>query len=726
MSAQAPTNWRSVGIGGGGALFAPSISPHDPNRMFVSCDMSQVFQTTDMGQSWNTVPFWKLQGGRNAAKFQYTNDPNIIYAIDFTDELQTPVKSTDGGQTWHGLGQDPTFAGCFDIAVDPADPNRVLVCDYSTLYVSTNGGLTFSPKFTNNSGAGMHLGGAFFDGVNIYLGTPVGLVASHNGGGTFAVEPIGGIPTSEQIVSLAGGKANGVTRLFAVTLGAGDVYSGVQGDDHWNYRSMYRYEVGTAGWVRRNGGIPAGVHPFFVAMPRNGNSTLYVAGGTEAGVPIVYKSTNAAASWYPVFKTDNNENIYTGWQGYGGDRGWGYAEFAFGFDVDPVNANYAAITDYGFVHVTSDGGKTWRQTYVKPEFTNGRLKPTPKGKAYTTSGLENTTCWQVGWFKNSTAWANFSDICGIRTTDFGQTWRYGYTGHTLNSSYWVIRHPTTFTMYMATASVHDIYQSTHLTDSSLDGGSGKVLFSNDRGVTWQNLGGLTKPVVNVALDPTNANRLYAAVVNSSTGGIYRCDNIGAGTSATWTKLANPPRTQGHPWTIQVLKDGTLVASYSGRRSGSLFTQSSGVFVSTNGGTSWVDRSAAGMLFWTKDVVIDPHDPAQNTWYAAVCSGWNGTGNGLGGLYRTTNRGQSWTRVLVDDRVESCALNPNNANEMYVTTEFNGLLYSNNRNAGTPTFATVAEYPFKHPLRVHFNPYNPAEIWVTSFGGGIRIGTIGTP
>src|SRR5688572_7669477 len=85
------------------------------------------------------------------------------------------------------------------------------------------------------------------------------------------------------------------------------------------------------------------------------------------------------------------------------------------------------------------------------------------------------------------------------------------------------------------------------------------------------------------------------------------------------------------------------ACYSARRAGSplAFTASSGVFVSTNGGQSWQDRSHNGMRYWTKDVVIDPHDPNQNTWYAAVFSGWGGAPNGLGGLYRTTNRGVNW-------------------------------------------------------------------------------------
>jgi hypothetical protein len=134
-----------------------------------------------------------------------------------------------------------------------------------------------------------------------------------------------------------------------------------------------------------------------------------------------------------------------------------------------------------------------------------------------------------------------------------------------------------------------------------------------------------------------------------------------------------------------------------------------------------------MQYWTKDVVVDPADPTQNTWYAAVFSGWGGPPNGLGGLYKTTNRGQSWTRITSGlDRVGSVTINPNNTNEAFVTTETQGLWYSSNIHAASPTFTQVASYPFRQPERVFYNPYNPNEIWVTSFGSGLRVGTVAPP
>jgi photosystem II stability/assembly factor-like uncharacterized protein len=208
---------------------------------------------------------------------------------------------------------------------------------------------------------------------------------------------------------------------------------------------------------------------------------------------------------------------------------------------------------------------------------------------------------------------------------------------------------------------------------STDGGTGAVMFSTDKGATWQTLHTFGHPVVWVATDPNNPNRLYASVVSSTAGGIYVTNDLQDGANSVWTQLAAPPRTQGHPLDLQVLKDGTLVASYSGRRdSTGAFTASSGVFVSSDGGQTWQDRSAAGMQYWTQDVVIDPNDPTQNTWYAGDYGGWGGPAAGLGGLYKTTDRGQTWTRLFTSDGVSSVAISPTNANEMYVATEDNGL------------------------------------------------------
>ena len=116
-------------------------------------------------------------------------------------------------------------------------------------------------------------------------------------------------------------------------------------------------------------------------------------------------------------------------------------------------------------------------------------------------------------------------------------------------------------------------------------------------------------------------------------------------------------------------------------------------------------------------------PTQNTWYVGVFSGWGGAPNGLGGLYRTTDRGAHWTKINSLDRVTSITFSPTNANDAFLTTETDGLWHTSNIHAASPVFTLVANYPFRQPERVFFNPYNPNEIWVTSFGNGLMVGNL---
>jgi hypothetical protein len=325
-------------------------------------------------------------------------------------------------------------------------------------------------------------------------------------------------------------------------------------------------------------------------------------------------------------------------------------------------------------------------------------------------------------------WACYSDIRGCRSTDGGNMWSFDYTGTTANSSYRVAEH-SNGNLFAGTSSIHDMYQSTRLQNNPLDNADseGKIIYSTDDGASWQLIHNFGHPVFWIALDPNNINRAYASVVSSVAGGIYICNDLNNLGSSSWTLLSAPPRTEGHPASLVVLNDGKLVATYSGHRNPG-FTASSGVFIYDPVGMSWTDVSDPGMLYWTKDVVIDPNDASQNTWYVSVFSGWGGAPNGLGGLYKTTNRGTSWNKLTGStlDRVTSCTFNPNNANEVYVTTEVQGLWISSNINSGTPTFSQVTSYPFRQPERVFFNPYNNNEVWVTSFGNGMKVGLINNP
>jgi hypothetical protein len=741
LSQAQPSSWFAKGIGGGGALFSPSINPGNNNEYFVACDMTNMFHTTDYGNSYTQLPFQQFESGQ-LSKMCFTVTPGLLYCINnnFVTGISYPAKSTDNGLTWKSLPGPDTTQNSYTLDVDYSNPSRLVVSNYGQIYFSNNGGATFTSIHTAAvSGDGNTVGGVFFDGNNIYIGTNDGILVSVNAGASWSIPVIIGLPGGEKIVAFAAGRTGTVTRFFGLTSGTGNwnpgsALSSATGGGYAGFTlGVYTCAYGTGNWVSSLSGITLSAdYPMFVSMAGNDATTAYLTGGSSAGNPIILKTSNSGTSWTHVFNTANNQNIQTGWIGQNGDHGWSFPEVGFGISVAANNSNVVIFTDYSDVHQTSDGGSTWRQAYVAAADQHPAGAATPVNKSYHSIGLENTSCWQVLWSSATNLFAGYSDIRAIRSTDGGNSWAFNYSGYAANSTYRIAK-AANGTLYAATSNIHDMYQSTHVTDARCDAAdpNGNVIFSADNGLTWAIAHSFGHPVFWVALDANNANRAYASVVNhagsGSAGGVYRCDNIASGATSSWTLLPAPPRTEGHAASLTVLNDGKLVASFSGRYS-SGFTASSGCFLYDPVAGNWKDVSDPGMHYWTKDVTIDPNDATQNTWYAAVFCGYGGNGasNNLGGLYKTTNRGLSWTRITTLSNmhnVTSCTFNPNNPSQIFATTEYEGLWMCNNVSTSSPVFNQVASYPFKQPERVYFNPYNLNEMWVSSFGNGLKMGTL---
>ena len=191
-------HWSSRGVGGGGSLYSPSINPANNDEYYVGCDMSGLYHTTDFGSSYTLMDFRQIQGGHDS-RVQYTQNPNILYCITYANDQALPVRSTDGGRTWSTLpgNPDPTET-TYSIAVDYNNANHVITSYYGTIQASTDGGTSFvTVHAARNAGSGVTLGGAFFDGNSVYLGTSDGLLLSTNGGATFSAAPVGGLPGAE-------------------------------------------------------------------------------------------------------------------------------------------------------------------------------------------------------------------------------------------------------------------------------------------------------------------------------------------------------------------------------------------------------------------------------------------------------------------------------------------------------------------------------------------------
>jgi len=492
------------------------------------------------------------------------------------------------------------------------------------------------------------------------------------------------------------------------------------------YAGVYRLDPRRpAAWAEITRGLSADAKLGLVAMAGRDPNAAYLAGkDARTGAPLVYATANGGDDWASVLATIGNASVDTGWEGDGGDADWAFGEVALGLAVAPGDPSRVVVSDLAFVHVSRDAGASWQAAYVAPPDRHPRGRPTPQGDAYATSGIDPTSVWSLAFPAPGVVFAAVTDIHSARSVDGGASWRRSpRDGLPLNTTYRAVVSPATGALYAATSSVHDLYESPYLQDERIDGGRGAVMVSTDAGASFTPLHDFGHPVVWVGLDPSDT-RLYASVVHRQDGGIYALELVAPDEASPHVRrLPSPPRTEGHPYTFQVLHDGAIVASYSARREASVrgargaFTPSSGVFLLPAGAAAWEDVSSPAMRWFTKDVVIDPHDPTESTWYVAVFDHAPGAGNG--GLYRTRDRGKSWSRLAANPRVESCTVHPTDASLLFMTTETEGLWVTRNLHDDAPTFSPEGSYPFRQPLRLFFDPRDPHELWATSFGGGIR-------
>jgi len=709
------------GIGGGGALFAPSINPHDNSQLYMACDMTQLFYSENFGDQWTMVPFQNLVCTAQS-DIQFTNDPNTMWTVgyDFRNDITYPTLSSDGGMTWNFVNT-PQADGIIYLYADYDNSDRFIVSDYRRIYFTNDASANYSIAASNANGT--YVAGAVWDGPNIYIGTNYGVTYSTDNGVSFQDFTISGLPANTGFASLGGVATNSQTILTGVVSSTADLYPWVLASDYGGYAGVFKYEVGVdPNWIDISPlNIPSS-HKFFRLAQSSSVDTIYIAGTDSSNsFPIIYKTIDGGDNWVSIFKTINNTNIETGWCGHNGDENWWYAESPLGFTVSASNPDHMVITDFGAVHVTLDGGASWQSKYTDQSYTNSAGMQTPINQEYQSNGLENTSSWWLHWEDDQHLIAAFSDVGGVRSNDGGLSWTYEGVDRNYNSTYHLIEHPSNDYLYAATSSVHDMYQSTRLKDNILDPGTGAILMTNDQGSNWTMLHDFEHPVMWLALSPDNDEEMYASVVHSSFGGIYKTSNLSAGSLSDWVRLSEPSGTEGHPFNIHALGGGKLLSSYSGRREDAgPFTASSGIFYSDNDGVSWSNVGTSDMDYWTKDVVVDPHDPTMQTWYACVFSGWGGAGNTSGGVYRTQDKGANWDKIADHYRVESVSVHPDYSNIMYITTEDEGLWISYNIRDANPVFQQIESYDFQHPVRVFFEPSNSDNIWVSSFGNGLRL------
>ncbi|MBC7862173.1 MAG: T9SS type A sorting domain-containing protein [Bacteroidia bacterium] len=746
IAAAQPASWSPRGVGGGGAMYSPSISPHNANNVFIACDMSPIHQSTDFGQSWSLLHYLQLPGGRNT-DVQFTSNPLKLFTLKKASNFYTPVKSFDGGSTWVNA-TNPCTSSAFQYYASPYDTNIVVVNDPTKIYFTNSestGG--FSTLLTHPLPYGGHLAGVYFENKDtIYVCAHDSLIYTFNGGASWASASAGtnGIPSTEHIVTFKGAKQGGKWVFYAVTIQAnalGKIYMTFS-EDYPFFKGIYKLSQSSNQWNSIGGNLPVTTNPpatndkaYLLGLARNDTSVVYLTGNSfAAGVSLgaLWRSTDGGASFANMFLNsamfNSNANVTTGWIGKhtiaNAKFKWNGVNYIGGLSVDPNNSSRLIIGDGMLVHTSTDMGSNWQQAYTDVNFDNAPSVLLQQSSQYITSGLETTSSYWLDWTSPTDIFACYNDIVARRSTDGGNMWSfdiYGLDSSRINDVNMTCVHPVSGLMYAACGEVAG--SNGDYSDTRAAWCRGRISVSADNGINWTTLKSFGHTVSSIALDPLSANGMYATVmdVKGGVGDVYHCTDI-INTPTQWTRLASPPRTENRAVQILVLNNGDLVSVYGSRDTSTssspsyVFSNSSGVFYSSDGGLTWADSNVAGMTKSVVNVEIDKNDLTQSTWLAFV-----GNKGSAGGVFRTTDKGLNWTQVY-NQPVLSGTFHPSLPDEMYICTQVNGLVYATNTNSNSFSITPVSSYPFRNPQKVFFNPYDVNEVWVASFGNGFRVGS----
>jgi len=263
--------------------------------------------------------------------------------------------------------------------------------------------------------------------------------------------------------------------------------------------------------------------------------------------------------------------------------------------IDPaLPANVFAGTMGDGTYKSPDGGRTWHQ------FNEGIQKGT-------ISAIVN----KIVFNPLGTEMIYAATTVGVfRSTDGGRTWSERMNGMTeVNFVVTLAMDPQRPTvMYAGTTG--GVYRSINAAESWEKKTTGMVAFD-------AKLASMALGVNGIAIDPSNNNLVYAG----TTHGLYKSTDQ----AEHWTKIEGSI-ADSYVSAIQIdpTKPSTIYMATSDR-----------VQKSEDAGATWQPKRTGLEATSIRTLQVSPHDP--NTLYV----GTNG-----GGLYRSTNAGETWSRLLL--------------------------------------------------------------------------------
>jgi photosystem II stability/assembly factor-like uncharacterized protein len=363
------------------------LDPSDSTRVFASFGnvfghpQNGIYRSTDEGDSWERLPLGSIGSALGRISLAIApSDPTRIYALvalpassattgGFSPGFASTrglYRSADGGDTWERLdaGNPQTSFGHYysTIAVHPEDPDR-LVIGGLTLLASEDGGERFSdvtPPHVDQHDAAFDAAGrlvvASDGGVHRTSDFGLSWVNLNNKLGSVQFYPGLAVHPTDPERILGGTQDNGTNLRRG---GTGTWISVFGGDGGWclihptNPDIMFYEFQGVGNLVRSTDGglsfeqVNAGISPsdrtaFQAPVLFDPADPEHMFYATQS----VYESTNSGSSWTAI-----SDDLVT--------QPWAIRSLA----VAPTDSNYLyAVTGDGGLHVSSDGGDSFRRT----------------------------------------------------------------------------------------------------------------------------------------------------------------------------------------------------------------------------------------------------------------------------------------------------------------------------------------------------------------------------
>ena len=354
------TTWNKItkglpttaqGLGRIGVCIAPSNS----NRMYASVDAGKyggIYRSDDAGESWVNINsdgrFW----GRGDDFAEVSVDPtnsDIVYSANVV-----VWKSIDGGKTWSGFRGAPGGDDYHRIWFNPDNNKIMIIAGDQGAIITVNGGETFSSWYNQPTAQFYHVSADNAFPYNVYSGQQesgsVGIASRGNDGQITFREwhPVG---AEEYGYAVADPKNPNI------------IYGGKisKYDKRTGQTQNISPEVGRGGKYRFIRTAPILFNPI-------DNKTLYYAGN------VLFKTLDGGNSWKIISPDLSRKSwdipasvgIYTK------DEMKKMPRRGVIYTVAPSYVDINTIwcgTDDGLIHVTKDGGKTWKNV-TPPEITS--------------------------------------------------------------------------------------------------------------------------------------------------------------------------------------------------------------------------------------------------------------------------------------------------------------------------------------------------------------------